>query len=98
MANNEQALPLITTNTVSDGEFKLFFSGQSEISVDGTFDGATVSYHFFSSEFGRGPSIRTATTVVEAFASVSRFVEFVVTDVGASTSLEIVGRPLLYRL
>ena len=98
MANNEKFLPLITTNTSTEGEFKLLLEGQCEFSVSGTFNGATVAYHSFSEQFGRGASIRTAATAEEAFASNSRYIEFVVSGVWGSTSLEILGRPLLYRL
>ena len=86
---------VITANTVSEGDYVLFFDGESEVSVGGVFDTCNVAYHTFSEKYGRGPEFRTAVTAADAFASKTGFMEFVVTSVGASTALEIVGRPVI---
>ena len=57
MSLNEKSVT-VTANTSAD---EVDLPGdEGEISVGGTFDTATVSYHSWSAAFGRGPSIRTA--------------------------------------
>ena len=86
----------ITANTSAEGDYTIFLEGQSEVSVGGTFDGATVTFHSFSDAFGRGAQLeRTPATVEDAFASLAGYIEFVVTNAGASTSLNIFSRPLV---
>lgn len=94
---NEQIIENITSNTTTEGEFKLFFPGQSEVILDGVFDGAIVNYHSFTETKGRSvKTIRTQAASADAFGCVARGVEFVVTNVGAGTNLFVVARSLMY--
>lgn len=94
MSNNERILQ-ITVNTSAPGDYVIKYDGQYELSLDGVFDSASVAYHAFSDEFGRGASIRTAATAAESFGTVSRTIELVVTGGGGSLALDVVTRPLL---
>ena len=94
MATNETTFT-IDANTVSEGDWKVGpFDGQYEVSLAGTFGGATVAYNTFSSEFGRGATARASTASSEAFTSVSRWMELQVTG-GTGIAIEVVARPLL---
>lgn len=90
-----QVTPIIA-NTSSPGDYTIFLEAQSEVSVGGVFDGATVTYHSFSEAFGRGAQLeRAPATAADAFGSFAGYIEFVVTDADTLTALEIFSRPLV---
>ena len=88
MASNEKKLTLTNVNTTG----KMSFPFDSDIAIQGVFSGGTVT-HYVTNSLGRGPKVRTATTVAEAYTSSVVNSEFEVTGADGSTSIIIIGTP-----
>ena len=94
MANNETVVGEAVTANSTAAQYTALYDGQFEVDIYGTWDTATVSVYNYSTALGRGSLVRAAATADDSFTSLSRYLEFVVTSVGGSTSLNIITRPL----
>lgn len=85
---------IVLTLTTSKTKGTHSMSGPHEISIQGTFDGATVTHYTFDREKGRGAVARTATTVADVYLSNTTHSEFEITGGSGSEDINIIAKSI----